>query len=152
MHTWQSLLSLHGGIEDIYIYIHIEYTICICECSCLHVYAYVWTEALLSGHVLVCVWYAFLFPSISLHVWICRERHMHTYVSTYIHTCIHTYIYIYGTPPPPPWIYLFRVFGSPTTRKWNGGSLRGGASRWTITILWLGELHPGPIEFSRGPD
>ena len=95
----------------------------------------------------VCVWYAFLFPSISLHVWICRERHMHTYVSTYIHTCIHTYIYM--VPPRPPHGSTFFVrLGAPPHE--NGGSLRGGASRWTITILWLGELHPGPIEFNRG--
>ena len=69
-----------------------------------------------------------------------------------IFVCIYIYIFIYlcGSPPPP------RPMDLPFSCVWevppheNGGSLRGGASRWTITSLWLGELHPGPIEFNRG--
>ena len=61
---------------------------------------------------------------------------------TYKYKCI----YIYVIPPPPRHGSTFFVcLGAPPHE--NGGSLRGGASRWTITISWLGELHPGPIEF-----
>ena len=62
------------------------------------------------------------------------------YVCMYVKDNIYIYIYVYGTPSP---------IDLPFSCVWEPHHTKM-VDPWTITILWLRELHPGPIEFNRG--
>ena len=112
-----------GGWAYIYIYTYL----------CIYIYIYTY----LSVYIIV---YIYIYTHPYMYVYI------HTYNAHIRYTYIYIYIYIYMVPPPPHGSAIFVCFRAPPHE--NCRSLRGGASRWTF--LWLGELHPGPIEFNRG--
>ena len=111
--------------------IYTTYILCIC------VYTYIYIHFIHYIDTIYCIYTLYVYIYTPYSILIHSAYTMYTVKNIYA-----IYIYIWY---PPHGSTIFVCFRAPPHE--NCRSLRGGASRWTF--LWLGELHPGPIEFNR---